>query len=319
MLNDLNQLASSTRITFPQGVLCGQTNVLYAGTLAPDKAVLLLEESPFHPVSHTWPDQPGDLGTIKTDTQALEVLQTVTACVDTLAGDRKLYLDREIPVRKNEGGWLFLVAHIVRLPAGFPLARLEGGPVTAVVDAAVRNGLSATHTSTHLAALALNKHTRQFWRKEVPQDALGNPDLDKLAMERSEMSISGCRDHYRLGKSLRKRGCNGEELLARLSELQSRVREQVAAWIATAAPVAIEVTNPTLDSIRYWTCNLDGMPARFPCGGTHLASLGLLESVEITLQCLTDLPEFTMHTVPLLRDRSRSGGQTTPTASGTTD
>ncbi|NUR83524.1 MAG: metal-dependent hydrolase, partial [Nonomuraea sp.] len=188
---------NSTVVTFPDGRVSGRSTIV--GTVRAGAGHgLVTAETPFHPLDHTWPDQPADRGTIG----GLPVLDCVTAA----ASDEGLFLGEEIPVRRGADGWQWLVVHVV----GSPLD--EGTQVDLEVDPAYRAALSAGHTACHLAALALNAALAPYWRKEAKQDALGNPDFDQSAITSSRIAEYGSVDVYRLGKSLRKKGFSAEGL-----------------------------------------------------------------------------------------------------------
>lgn len=51
-------MSHSTVITFPSGSLVASARVVGVHP-AEGGAVVVLDRTPFHPVDHTWPDQPG--------------------------------------------------------------------------------------------------------------------------------------------------------------------------------------------------------------------------------------------------------------------
>jgi alanyl-tRNA synthetase len=208
-----------------------------------------------------------------------------------------LHLGRDIPVPKGTPGWAFVVAHLVDGDPGLH----EGDRVEIAVDPTYRHSMSAGHTACHLASLALNQALAGRWKKEVRPDALGHPDFDGTAIDVSLIRENGSTDRYRLGKSLRKRGFITDGLEAELPEIQARVTETLANWLATDAPVRIERDGERLTDRRYWVCELPGAEARIPCGGTHLASLGELAqigalSVRLAVADIEGTPVLTMET-----------------------
>ena len=300
----LSRLTVGTRVTFPGGATTGtSTIVLVVPGYKESSALVLTEETPFHPVSHSWPDQEGDRGSLTVGKATLPVVDTLTVATTT-DGIRALYVDSEIPVRKVVSGWTFFVAHVVPIADPASIDVVEGRPVALAVDADRRRALSASHTATHVAALAMNKVCAHMWRKVAGTDALGNPDLDRLAMERSTISVSGATDTYRFGKSLRKSGFSTDQFCGEVDSVSAMVNQQVNEWLRSRARVAIEVAGPTLDAARTWTCELDGRVAKFPCGGTHVVGLDDLASVSVTYEISDDAHEVVMRTVPTRQDGS---------------
>ena len=56
-------MTTPTIVTFPDGTLRGDAVVTRVADGA-DGTVIVVDATPFHPVDHTWPDQPGDTGAI---------------------------------------------------------------------------------------------------------------------------------------------------------------------------------------------------------------------------------------------------------------
>ncbi len=299
-MNQPDIINKSTRITFPQGDIQGLSKILLAMKYKSD-SVILTEETPFHPISHSWPDQQADTGTISADGMDMAVVDALTGAINTQAKDFRLYLGKEIPIRKKEFGWVFVVAHIVELPTDETFEHIIGKDASLLVDYQRRRELSATHTATHLVAHALNKRTRNLWRKEVDKDTLGNPNLDKFAMQASEIMTSECVDHYRFGKSLRKAGFESDQFFEHINSIFADVNEQVNIWLNTGCPVIVKVAGPTLESERWWTCELDDREVMFPCGGTHVKSLHEIQSINVSYEIIPGLPEIKMRTVAVLR------------------
>lgn len=242
---------------------------------------VVTDRTPFHPLDHSWPDQPGDQG-------VLAGLPVVACLTGAIGPDGELFVGEDIPVRRGEEGWDWVVLHVIDEPLHPPQ---PGHSVRLEVDEEARRSLSVAHTACHLAALALNEATARFWRKEPPRkDSLGNPDLDGLAIERSTISPWQSIDDYRLGKSIRKKGLQTDELLAALPELASTVTQRVRGWIRTGAEVT--VTSPgdaTLTAKRHWHVDLPEGPGDYPCGGTHIDSLAQLpQGIEITYEATAD-------------------------------
>jgi len=282
--------SASTQVTFPAGTVHGSSTVLAVLPLPEDRYGVVTESTPFHPLDHTWPDQPADTGSLTVDGVDLPVLDCVTGGVSPQG---ELSLGPDIPVRRGEEGWAWLVVHVLDAPVAV------GSPVGLQVDADRRAALSAAHTGCHLLALALNEALAPRWRKEPGRaDALGHPDFDSLAMDSSRMDTQASTDTYRIGKSLRKKGFTADDLAADLPALTAAVNDQLAAWVAADAPVRIEAPGPELTARRRWACDLPQGPVSIFCGGTHLHHLGELAALTTELRLSEDGTELTAVTTP---------------------
>ncbi|MGW0805063.1 metal-dependent hydrolase [Nonomuraea sp. NPDC002799] len=257
----------STVVTFPDGRVRGRSPIVGAVPVG-DRHGLVVAETPFHPLDHTWPDQPADRGAIG----GLPVVDCVTGAQ---SNSGEVFLGDAVPVRRGTEGWEWLVVHVTEAP--LPV----GAEVDLDVDAAFRTALSAGHTACHLAALALNAALAGRWRKEAPSDQLGHPDFDQAAITSSRIEPRGSVDVYRLGKSLRKKGFSAEGL--DWPVVAREVNDRLAAWVAAGAPVRLEVPGPGLTARRMWHCALPEGEAAIPCGGTHVANTAELGLVEVEL------------------------------------
>ncbi|MFI9554829.1 metal-dependent hydrolase [Nonomuraea endophytica] len=260
---------NSTVVTFPTGQVSGRSEIV--GTVpAGDRHGLVVAETPFHPLDHTWPDQPADRGLIG----GLPVADCVTA---GLSPSGEIFLAADIPVRRGEDGWQWLVVHVT--DTALPV----GAQVELEVDAGYRAALSAGHTACHLAALALNMAVADMWRKAAPRlDALGNPDFDQSAITSSRISSYASLDEYRLGKSLRKKGFAADALEP--SAVAAVVNERLKEWVAADVPVWIDVPGPGLTARRTWHCALPEGEVSIPCGGTHVRRTSELGTVTVALE-----------------------------------
>lgn len=266
----------STIVTFPQGGTTGTGTVLLVAEQPDGQVGVVTDTTPFHPVDHTWPDQPADRGTLAG--------RPVEECLTGAVGpDGALHVGTDIPVRRGEPGWAFVVVHVV--PAeGAPAV---GDEVGLAVDEQYRDELSRGHTATHVMALAMNAAAAPLWTKDVDRrDALGNPDLDAIAMAQSRILPLGARDTYRIGRSVRRKGLTGDALREALPTIQDQVNSQLAAWIAAGGPVSVETGGDArLEARRMWTAQLPGgTTVSIPCGGTHVRDLAELGSVTITYE-----------------------------------
>lgn len=292
-MNSLTNITQSTKVTFPQGTTKGDSVIRYAAPFDTNRSLVIVDGTPFHPLSNSWPDQEADKGTILIDSDTYNVVDSLTAAVNPLEATH-LFIDTEIPSKRETEGWHYLVAHIVDTPLN---ESVVGKTVELTVDADRRKRLSIAHTSGHLAAYAMSKAAADLWRKEAKLDGLGNPDLDQLAMEYSRMTPTGDTDKYRIGKSLRKKnGFDSETFFARSGELAGNVNEQVSAWLETKTPVVIETDGATLEAQRYCVYILDGKEVKLPCGGTHPKNLGEIASIQVHYDFFPDTKAFTMYT-----------------------
>jgi alanyl-tRNA synthetase len=269
-------VTSATIVTFPAGAVVESAHVVGVHP-AEEGAVVVLDRTPFHPVDHTWPDQPGDRGALRADDVEVAVTEAVMAAV---SDEGEVAIGAAIPVKRGAEGWTWLVGHRVET---VPAALAAGAAIEATVDAAYRAGLSRGHTACHLASLALDLAVADLWRKDPGSDALGSPDFEGRANQTSFIHPDGSVDEYRLGKSLRKAGFDTEEFAGSLAEREQRINAQLDAWVASAAVSRIEVDGDTIVDRRRWVCELPEGTASILCGGTHVASLAEFASIRVSL------------------------------------
>lgn len=269
---------SSTIVSFADGSVRGESVITRVDRADDGAVVVVLAETPFHPVDHTWPDQPGDAGTILVGEEEVSVTEAVMAAVSE---DGEFAVGSAIPARRGADGWTWMVAHRVDAPA--PAGLTEGATARLVVDERRRAGLSRGHTACHLASLALDLAVADLWRKDPGTDALGTPDFEGRANQSSRIHEDASVDEYRLGKSLRRAGFDTETFAATLAERQASVNAQLASWVATAAPSTIVTDGPTIVDRRRWQCALPEGEAVILCGGTHVDSLAAFASIEVSL------------------------------------
>lgn len=300
---------ASTQVSFPAGALEGRSPVVAVHDLGDGRYGIATEATPFHPLDHTWPDQPADTGSLTVAGTELPVVDCLTAAVGPQA--ETIAVGADIPVRRGDEEWAWLVLHVVEslptAPAG-SLEDLVGAEAELRVDADRRAALSAAHTGCHLLALALNGALAPRWRKDPGRgDAFGHPDFDSLAMSSSRMDTTASTDVYRLGKSLRKKGFTAEAteelpaLADALPALTEEVNRQLAAWVQADAAVRIEVPGPEITARRRWACDLPEGTAAIFCGGTHLHHLGELTALTTELRLSADGTELTAVTTPKRR------------------
>ena len=297
---------ATTLVTFPSGATEGSSAVLglvqLGATEAPAGGLgLIVDTTPFHPVDHTWPDQPGDTGTVLVDGVVYPVLDSVTGAIGP---EGQFALGADIPVKRGDETWTWQVVHVLECgpaPEAFAAANAQ-----LRVETGRRRALSSAHTGCHLMALALNEALADRWRREPGrEDSFGRPDFDAIAMDSSRMDEHASTDRYRIGKSLRKKGFDPEGLAEQLPALGERVNARLAEWIAADAPVRIEIfggeKTARLTARREWVCELPQGTASIFCGGTHLTRLGELDALQCSLSLSDDGTELVAVTVPKLR------------------
>ncbi|MCF7717484.1 hypothetical protein H9X98_07140 [Aeromonas jandaei] len=275
-----------TRVSFVLGHHQEQASVVCCQR--GETTLLVTDLTPFHPQSHLWPDQPGDVGHARWEGGEA----AIGSCrMGAISPEGELFVDTDIPVKRGAEGWQFVVVH----PLAGEYSLLVGSRVELQVDSAARHALSLGHSGCHLAALALNRTLTPYWRKEVSElDALGQPDFDRLAIQSSRVEPCGSREQYRIGKSLRKKGVNSEALLADLEVIEEKVNRQLVDWIAAGGEIRRSRAGEAIIDSRYWHCTLEGQEVTIPCGGTHVASLAELGEVRVTLNPAEE--GFTLHT-----------------------
>lgn len=265
----------STLVSFPDGALAGEGEVLLVDQAA---SIVVVDATPFHPVDHTWPDQPGDSGAITVGDVQVSVTEAVMAAV---SDEGALAVGSDIPVKRGGEGWTWMVGH--RTEGAIPAGIAVGARVTLTVDADRRASLSRGHTACHLASLALDAALADLWRKEIGTDPLGNPDFEGKANQSSRIHADGSVDEYRLGKSLRKAGFDSEGFAATLAERETRINDTLAGWVAAAGASRIDVDGPSIIDRRTWRCTLPEGEVGFLCGGTHVRSLAEFSSIRVAL------------------------------------
>jgi alanyl-tRNA synthetase len=267
----------ATLVTFADGSVTGEGAVTRVEA-ASEGAVVVVDATPFHPVDHTWPDQPGDSGALILGDARVVVVEAVMAAV---SDDGDFAVGADIPVKRGAEGWTWLVGH--RIDGEIPSALVDGAAVRLEVDAAHRAGLSRGHTACHLASLALDLAVADLWRKDPGADALGTPDFEGRANQSSRIHEDGSVDEYRLGKSLRRAGFDTETFAATLADREAAINAKLLDWVASAATSRIVAEGPTIVDRRRWHCALPEGEAVILCGGTHVASLTEFAAISVAL------------------------------------
>lgn len=281
-------IMSSTKITFPGGAISGTSKILFTKKLSVDSPTILVitESTPFHPLDHSWPDQPGDQGTITTNGKTIPVQQCLIAALNNQT--EEFLLDQEIKnrkIRRDDPNWFFLVAHCIEDQN----LDLIGQEVDLAVDVDCRTALSKAHTASHFTALALNKVTANLWKKPQEQlDALGNPNLDREAIATSTIGTDASIDQYHCGKSLRKKGFDSAQFFApdTFKQIENKINQQLHEWLNSGRlNISMSPSETFLNEKREWTCAFpDGKKAVIPCGGTHYLTISPQNKIIVTLE-----------------------------------
>jgi alanyl-tRNA synthetase len=288
----MTRISDSTIVTFPSGATDGESVVLdlvhlHDEEVVPDRTVLVTRETPFHPVDHQWPDQPGDSGLIETSGCIFEVADSIVGAVAD--GSDTIFVGASVPVRRGEPGWHWLVLHVLSTP---PPDLPQGSTVVLRVNRTRRSQLSVAHTACHLSGFALNETLKEGWRKSPPADSLGNPDFDSVALTQSRISTHGFHDIYRIGRTMRKQGFDRDFLFAALPSLSEEITSCIHRWLDFDGKIRLLRMGTMLSDMRIWECDLPQGTARVACGGTHPHSIGALREVNIVTELSSDGTEL---------------------------
>lgn len=279
-----------TVVTFAGASLKEMARVVFAAKVG-EEWLVVTDRSPFHPVSLSWPDQPGDRGWLVSGSDRLRVLDSREGLLNCKTGVLSVGAAARA-LKRSDPDLTSVVLHVTE-------AAPDAKDVTLEVDAPFRAALSLQHTGVHLAALALNQVAAGFWSKD-PQDpdSLGAPNLDKAAVTRSEIGEAVSTDHYRFGKSLRKKGFDAAGFLADLPARAAAMNEALRAMLGTPAPVQITPVEGTLGDRRLWSTRLNGVDVAMPCGGTHVTDLAALAEITVSLTPTEDGCVMQTHSLP---------------------
>ncbi|WP_146449489.1 alanyl-tRNA editing protein [Vibrio kanaloae] len=251
------------------------------------KTYLITDVTPFHPVSHIWPDHPADQGFVTVDDDVqYPVEDCLVGAIEQSTG--KLCIAADIPVKRDAEGWVFVVVH--QLSASASMINIHDEIVLSV-DKEYQSSLSRGHSAGHIASLALNKVLAEsYWRKDADRkDPLGSYDFNSYAQVTSLVTQELCTDKYRLGKTLKKRGLNVADLLANLDGIETDINQMISGWLAEPTPVAMRLEGEALTDSRYWEWQLDADTlVSIPCGGTHIENTSELKALSVKLTQLDD-------------------------------
>ncbi|MEZ8878714.1 alanyl-tRNA editing protein [Vibrio lentus] len=250
------------------------------------KTYLITDVTPFHPVSHIWPDHPADRGFVSVNGEQYIVEDCLVGAIEQSTG--KLHIAADIPVKRDTEGWAFVVVH--QLPASASMINI-GDDVELSVDKEYQASLSRGHSAGHIAFLALNKVLAEsYWRKDADRkDPLGSYDFNSYAQVTSFVTPELCTDKYRLGKTLKKRGLNVADMLANFDGIEADINQMIAGWLAEPTPVAMRLEGEALTDSRYWEWQLNADTlVSIPCGGTHIKNTSELKALSVKLTQLDD-------------------------------
>lgn len=278
----------ATQVTFPYS-----TEPVHARVIAVQSHAsgidIVSDITPFHPVSHIWPDQPADRGELHHNGQTFQVIDCLTGVIEQATG--LLYVDHAIPVKRDAPGWSFVVVH--RIASTHAVIACHD-QLELYVDSEYQNALSLAHSAEHLVSMALNKVIEEqgYWRKDADRkDPLGYCHFHNYAQESSHITPYEARVAYRLGKTLRKRGLNTHEMLENIDAIITHVNTQLAQWVASAGKIDLICEGNLLTDSRYWQCYLQAdQVTKMPCGGTHAPSLTEYKSITASV-----IPHDSLH------------------------
>lgn len=283
-------ITSAQAITPTITQFCHQAWQLNAKTLYVEnndsQSYLITDVTPFHPVSHIWPDHPADRGFVSVNGEQYIVEDCLVGAIEQSTG--KLSVAADIPVKRDTEGWAFVVVH--QLPASASMINI-GDEVELSVDKEYQASLSRGHSAGHIAFLALNKVLAEsYWRKDADRkDPLGSYDFNSYAQVTSFVTPELCTDNYRLGKTLKKRGLNVADMLANLKEVETDINQMIAGWLAESTSVAMRLEGEALTDSRYWEWQLNADTlVSIPCGGTHIENTSELKALSVKLTQLDD-------------------------------
>ena len=251
-----------------------------------NKTYLITDVTPFHPVSHIWPDHPADQGFVTVGDVQYPVEDCLVGAIEQSTG--KLCIAADIPVKRDAEGWVFVVVH--QLSASASMINIHDEIVLSV-DKEYQSSLSRGHSAGHIASLALNKVLAEsYWRKDADRkDPLGSYDFNSYAQVTSFVTQELCTDKYRLGKTLKKRGLNVADMLANLESIEADINQMISGWLAESTPVAMRLEGEALTDSRYWEWQLDAETlVSIPCGGTHIESTSELKRLSVKLTQLDE-------------------------------
>ncbi|MBY5948210.1 alanyl-tRNA editing protein [Photobacterium rosenbergii] len=278
-------VTSATQVLFPERIYQCEANIQLIAAHPEQGCYVVTDRTPFHPVSHIWPDHPADRGTLALESQVHEVVDCLVGAVEQESG--QLYVGADIPVKRDEPGWAFVVVHQLAITVDLP----AGSKIVLNVDEQYQLALSRGHSGGHLSSLALNKVLHHdFWRKDASRkDELGHYDFHSYAQTESRVTEDCSTDTYRIGKTLRKRGLNAADMIAALPAIADQINQQLAAWCEAGFPVEMRREGEALTDSRYWRCDLqEGEVVEIPCGGTHVTSLAEYAALRVEFQLINE-------------------------------
>ena len=280
----------STRVTFPRGDVEGKSRIIAARQENEDYILVFIEETPFHPVDHLWPDQPEDRGYFEFERGVIcPVSHCYTAAYNPAT--QELLVDKAIVdrgIKRKEQGWIWLVAHRLDVSAHkreLNAETLLGRTADLKVDEPYREAICRGHSLCHLAAFALNEFMEEhsqakqveenIWRRAFKKkDSLGRRQFDGATNRSSEIRMDASVDEYEINVP-RTDACgkfNVNVLVKLLATLGEGIQKKLNAWLhedGIRAVITPEVCS--LHEVREWVAEKVGQTGKFKmtCGGSH--------------------------------------------------
>lgn len=260
-----------------------------------NKKIICVEKTQFHPISYQWPDQPGDKGLMLINDVQYIVSNSIIVAFQKPNGE--IYIDTDIPVKMHEKNWVFLVGHIIIDDKRTLNTNIIGTQAMLLPDKELRLSLSTVHSACHLASLALNKVTAQYWKKEVEKDSLSNPNIDAITISGSTIDKCTSQDTFRFSKSARKKGLNTDSIIHDINVIERNINIQLNQWLQNKIDISLLPVEPSaLCDRREWQCLLPDGLARIPCGGTHLMNFNAVKAITVSLKMSEDNVSMLMKT-----------------------
>jgi alanyl-tRNA synthetase len=97
-------IMADSQVSYPGGETAGQGTLLWFGTVSRGRdgrtsTGFVLDETPFHPLEPSWPDQPGDIGRVVVADESLKVIGTHTI---TAKKGEEIAEDQNFRVRRGD-------------------------------------------------------------------------------------------------------------------------------------------------------------------------------------------------------------------------
>lgn len=292
----LNYYPATTKSSYYSGSLFEIAKIVAVSKISKDSMFAVVTDiSPFHPVNYSWEDQPSDSGRMIIEDRSIDIVKTVISASDRYSNEIVYHHDIKGFIQdRNPGNIDFGIAHFIFTDDS--ILTKSGAMISLEVNQLYRNKLSLAHSACHLMALALNKVTAEYWKKNIANDSLGNPDLDNLAIVRSKITALSSKDIFRLGKSIRKKGLDTQSILSDINQLAEKIEKTVNQWILSGGEITLSSNNDNVISKKTWHCRIEGKEVSIPCGGTHVKNISEIKRVKVEAEKSLAQPEITLYT-----------------------